>query len=76
VVQNGASGGEHRKSVASCDSDEVLTGGGFKHTGNANYIMDFSRPNGNSWEAQGSPMSQDPSYTQAYAQCQKLTSSS
>jgi len=60
------------KSIASCNDDEVLTGGGFLHTGNANYIMDYSRPNGNSWEAKGSPMSGDPSYTQAYAQCQKL----
>ena len=72
IVRNGFSAGVQSKSVASCDFDEVLTGGGFAHTGNANYIMDFSRPTGNSWEAQGSPMSSDSSFTQAYAQCQKL----
>jgi hypothetical protein len=61
------------KSVAFCNEDEVLTGGGFVHKGSVNYIMDYSRPNGNSWEAKGSPtLSGDPSYTQAYAQCQKL----
>jgi hypothetical protein len=64
---------ELQKSVASCNSDEVLVGGGFHNSGND---VDFSRPNDNSWEARGSPHSQDPSFTQAYAQCQKLTPSS
>jgi hypothetical protein len=36
--------------------------------------MDYSRPNGNSWEAKGTSTSNDfPAYSiQAYAQCQKL----
>jgi len=67
---------ETDKSIASCNDDEVLSGGGFEHTGHSGYIMDYSRPNGNSWEAKGSPLSGDPSFTQAYAQCQKLTPSS
>jgi hypothetical protein len=59
------------KSVASCNSDEVLTGGGFHKSGNA-WTTD-SKPVGNSWEAKGNPQSsQNPSTTQAYAQCQKL----
>ncbi|MBA2268253.1 MAG: collagen-like protein [Nitrosopumilus sp.] len=59
------------KSVASCNSDEVLTGGGFHKSGLA-WTTD-SKPVGNSWEAKGQPRSaQDVSYTQAYAQCQKL----
>jgi hypothetical protein len=80
VAQNGVCSSppcnETDKSIASCEDDEVLTGGGFKHTGNANYYMEYSKPNGNSWEAKGQPMSVDPSYTQAIAQCQKLVPSS
>ena len=60
-----------QKSVATCDSDEVLTGGGSEHFG-ASYQLVYIKPVGNSWEAKSLPMSQDPSYTQAYAQCQKL----
>ncbi|HSA75757.1 MAG TPA: collagen-like protein [Candidatus Nitrosocosmicus sp.] len=60
---------EPDKSVASCPDDEVLTGGGSEHSG-GDFRLDFSRPNGDSWEARGSQMSQDPSFTQAYAQCQ------
>ena len=56
-------------SVASYNDDEVLTGGGFQNSGKG---VDFNRPNRNSWEARGSPTSQDPSFTKAYAQCQKL----
>jgi hypothetical protein len=59
------------KSIATCNDDEVLTGGGSGHSG-GEFRLDYSKPNGNSWEAKGSPFSQDPSYTQAYAQCQKL----
>ncbi len=80
VAQNGVCSSppcnETDKSVASCEDDEVLTGGGFKHTGNANYYMEYSKPNGNSWEAKGQPLGGDPSYTQAIAQCQKLVPSS
>jgi hypothetical protein len=61
--------------VASCNDDEVLTGGGSEHSG-GQFRLDFSRPNGNSWEARGSPFSDIPSFTTAYAQCQKLTPSS
>ncbi|CAN5863425.1 hypothetical protein BH23THE1_BH23THE1_24900 [soil metagenome] len=59
-------------STASCNEDEVLTGGGFKHSGNVGYIVDYSRPAGNSWEAKASSTSSDPKFIQAYAQCQKL----
>lgn len=75
VAQNGAcvdGCASTAKSIAFCNEDEVSTGGGFVHTGNAYYAMDYSRPNGNSWEAKGLPLGGDPSYTQAYAQCQKL----
>jgi hypothetical protein len=58
------------KSVASCDSDEVLTGGGVSNS--AGHVL-YSKPVGNSWEAKGvSQGGQNPSLTQAYAQCQKL----
>jgi hypothetical protein len=60
-------------SAATCDSDEILTGGGSEHKGH-DYFLVYSKPVGNSWEAKSFPMSQDPSYTQAYAQCQKLVS--
>jgi hypothetical protein len=73
VAQNGCVDGcsSLAKSVASCNDDEVLTGGGSGHSG-GEFLMDFSRPNGNSWEARSTPTGGDPSYTQAYAQCQKL----
>ncbi|WP_415311998.1 hypothetical protein [Candidatus Nitrosocosmicus sp. FF01] len=74
IVQNGVSNGQPRKSVASCDSDEVLTGGGFEKSG-ATTTM-YSKPVDNSWEAAGHAAPGGPSYTQAYAQCQKLTPSS
>ena len=58
------------KSVASCNSDEVLTGGGVMNS--AGHVL-YSKPIGNSWEAKGvSQGGQNPSTTQAYAQCQKL----
>jgi hypothetical protein len=58
-------------SAATYDSDEILTGGGSEHKG-GDYLLAYSKPVGNSWEAKSFPMSQDPSFTQAYAQCQKL----
>ncbi len=36
------------------------------------YRLKYSKPVGNLWEKEGGPLSTDPSYTQAYAQCQKL----
>jgi hypothetical protein len=58
------------KSVASCNSDEVLTEGGVMNSGG--HVL-YSKPVGNSWEAKGvSQAGQNPSTTQAYAQCQKL----
>jgi hypothetical protein len=60
-------------SEAACDSDEILTGGGSEHKG-SNYVLAYSKPVENSWEAKSFPMSQNPSYTQAHAQCQKLVS--
>ena len=60
-------------SIASCDSDEILTGDGSEHKG-GDFRLAYSKPVGNSWEAKSFPLSQDPSYTQAYAQCQKLVS--
>lgn len=62
-----------QKSVASCDSDEILTGGGFEKRGGT---IAYSKPVGNSWEAQGFATSQNPSFTEAYAQCQKLVPTS
>ena len=61
-------------SPATCDSDEILTEGGSEHKG-GDHLLAYSKPIGNSWEAKSFPMSQDPSFTQAYAQCQKLVSS-
>lgn len=78
VAQNGAcvdGCASLAKSVASCNDDEVLTGGGSEHSG-GQFRLAFSRPNGNSWEARGSPFSDIPSFTKAYAQCQKLEPSS
>ncbi len=58
------------KSVASCNSDEVLNGGGVMNS--AGHVL-YSKLVGNSWEAKGvSQGGQNPSTTQAYAQCQKL----
>jgi hypothetical protein len=74
IVRNGVSsngGISFDKSVASCNADEVVTGGGTNHFG-GDYILKYSKPVGNSWEAEGAPMTTDPSFTQAYAQCQKL----
>ncbi|CAN5707472.1 hypothetical protein BH23THE1_BH23THE1_17420 [soil metagenome] len=71
VVQNGATSGEINKSVASCDSDEVLTGGGFERSGWTTTII-YSKPVDNSWEAAGAPGVGGLSFTQAFAQCQKL----
>src|ERR687890_842028 len=48
-----------QKSVATCDTDEVLTGGGLEHFG-ASYHLLYSKPVGNSWKAKSLPMSQDP----------------
>jgi hypothetical protein len=59
-----------QKSVASCNDDEVLTGGGFDKRGGT---ISYSKPVDNSWEAYGSATSsQSPSTTQAYAQCATL----
>jgi hypothetical protein len=58
------------KSVASCNSDEVLNGGGVMNS--AGHVL-YSKLVGNSWEAKGvSQGGQNPSTTKAYAQCQKL----
>ena len=61
-------------SIASCESDEVLTGGGFEHFG-GDYLLQYSKPVGNSWQAKSVPFSQNSLGIQAYAQCQKLVSS-
>jgi hypothetical protein len=42
-----------QRSVAPCDSGKLVTGGGFKHSGNANHIMEISGPAG-SFGAKGS----------------------
>jgi len=43
----------------------------------ADLRLAYSTPVGNSWEAKSFPLTNDfPSYTQAYAQCQKLEPSS
>ena len=58
------------KSVASCNSDEGITGGGVQDS--AGHVL-YSKPIGNSWEAKGvSQGGQNPSTTQAYAHCHKL----
>ena len=78
VARNGVSldgGMTLDKSVASCNADEVVTGGGTYHFGR-DFRLKYSKPVGNSWVAEGSPMTTDPSYIQAYAQCQKLVSPS
>jgi hypothetical protein len=61
------------KSVASCNSDEVLTDGGVeKERGQLLY----SKPVDNSWEAKGTRNGQSSTTTQAYAQCAKLVPAS
>src|SRR6476619_2283135 len=63
-------------SIASCDSDEILTGGGSEHKW-VDFRLAYSKPVRNSWEAKSFPLTNEyPSYTQAYAQCQKLVSNS
>jgi hypothetical protein len=59
----------NEKSVASCNSDEILTGGGVEKEGG---LIVFSKPVDNSWEAKGTRNTGTISTTQAYAQCQKL----
>jgi hypothetical protein len=61
------------KSVDSCNSDEILTRGGSEYTVGF-YQIAYSKPVDNSWEAKSLPLSQSDSFTQAYAQCQKLIS--
>ena len=44
-------------SIASCDSDEILTGGGSEHKG-GDFRLAYSKPVGNSWDAKSFPLSQ------------------
>ena len=46
-------------SAATCNSDEILTGGGSEHKG-GDHLMAYSKPVGNSWEAKSFPMSRIP----------------
>lgn len=57
--------------VASCGSDEVLVGGGFRTIAPA--TIDKNRAEGNSWVVSGSPTSTSvPAQVQAYAECGTL----
>jgi hypothetical protein len=73
IVQNGFDG-DDKKSIAECNSDEILTGGGIEVSGPGEYRILYSKPVDNTWEAKSGAITIEPSFTQAYAQCQKLVS--
>ena len=61
------------ESVASCDSDEEIVGGGFR-TYDAQATVIKNRAEGNSWVASGSgTSSSNPARIQAFVECAQLT---
>jgi hypothetical protein len=59
--------------VATCNPDEVVTGGGFMVTEDLGTVLK-SRAEGNSWVVSGSDLSVGPDQStfQAYAECAHL----
>ena len=61
-------------SIASCNSDEKVTGGGYtliNDVGLVTYIS--SKAVGNSWQVEGKSAGSVPTLIQAYAECAELT---
>jgi hypothetical protein len=64
------------ESIATCNPDELVTGGGFNITNGSGIVLG-SVPRGNSWVviAAADPFNIGTSSVQAFAQCAKLTTS-